>query len=40
MQIIVMGHAELDEDWFAEAVGDNTWPGGRGLVPSDWFTDG
>jgi len=39
MQVIVMDHAELDEDWFADAVGDNTWRGGRGLVPSDWFTD-
>ena len=39
MQIIVMDHAEIDEDWFAEAVGDNTWRGGRGLVPPDWFVD-
>lgn len=40
LQIIVMDHAEFDEDWFAEAVGDNTWRGGRGLVPGDWFVDG
>jgi len=39
MQIIVMDHAELDEDWFAEAVGDNNWRGGRGLVPFDWYSD-
>ena len=39
MQVIVMDHVELDEDWFVEAVGENTWRGGRGLVPSDWFTD-
>ena len=38
MQIIVMDHAELDEPWFVEAVGENNWRGGRGLVPSDWFT--
>jgi hypothetical protein len=37
MQIIVMDHAELDAPWFPGAVGDNTWRGGRGLVPADWY---
>jgi hypothetical protein len=36
--------AEFDEDrleaapWFADAVGENTWRGGRALVPADWHT--
>jgi hypothetical protein len=39
MQIIVMDHAEFDEDWFDEAVRNNRWRGGRGLVPTEWFTE-
>jgi hypothetical protein len=39
MQIIVMEHVEFDEDWFVDAVGENTWRGGRGLVPLEWFTE-
>jgi ABC-type iron transport system FetAB ATPase subunit len=37
MQVIVMDHAEIDEPWFTEAVGENNWRDGRGLVPRDWF---
>jgi hypothetical protein len=32
-----MDHAEIDEPWFTEAVGENNWRDGRGLVPRDWF---
>jgi Protein of unknown function (DUF3732) len=39
LQIVVMDHAEFDEGWFVDAVGDNTWRGGHGLVPADWFSD-
>jgi hypothetical protein len=40
MQIIVMDHSELTAPWFADAVGENTWRGGRALVPADWYTNG
>lgn len=40
MQIIVMDHAELTAPWFGDAVGENTWRGGRALVPADWYTNG
>ncbi|WP_397469432.1 DUF3732 domain-containing protein [Pseudonocardia charpentierae] len=35
-QIIVCDHANLDEDWFREAVGDNNWRNGIKLIPEDW----
>lgn len=38
MQIIVMDHAEFEDHWFEQAVGDNRWRGGRGLVPADWYS--
>jgi hypothetical protein len=37
LQCIVMDHAEIDEPWFADAVGANNWRDGRGLVPHDWY---
>jgi Protein of unknown function (DUF3732) len=38
LQIIVMDHAEIDEAWFATAVGENNWRDGLGLVPRDWYS--
>ncbi|SHU63338.1 Protein of uncharacterised function (DUF3732) [Mycobacteroides abscessus subsp. abscessus] len=35
-QIIVCEHANLDEDWFQTAVGENSWYSGTKLVPDDW----
>jgi hypothetical protein len=37
MQIIVCDHANLDEPWFQEAVGDNNWREGRKLIPDAWI---
>jgi Protein of unknown function (DUF3732) len=37
LQVVVVDHAEIAEDWFAEAVGVNNWRHGQALVPKDWF---
>jgi hypothetical protein len=39
LQVIVTDHAEIDEPWFTDAVGANNWRNGRGLVPSDWYSN-
>ena len=36
LQIIIMDHADLKEDWFREAVVER-WRGGVKLIPSDWL---
>jgi hypothetical protein len=36
MQIIVMDHADLKQDWFEAAVAER-WRGGRKLVPAEWL---
>lgn len=36
-QIIVCDHANLDEPWFQEAVGDNNWREGLKLIPDAWI---
>lgn len=38
LQIIVLDHANLDNQWFQDAVVEN-WRDGRALVPQDWITD-
>ena len=35
LQIIVMDHADLKNDWFEAAVADR-WRRGRKLVPEEW----
>jgi Protein of unknown function (DUF3732) len=36
-EVIVTDHANLDEDWFQEAVGDNNFRGLK-LIPESWLT--
>ena len=36
MQVIVMEHAELREDWFESAV-IQRWRGGEKLIPESWY---
>lgn len=38
LQVVVMDHAEFEDDWFQRAVGNNRWRGGQGLVPADWYS--
>ena len=35
LQVVVTEHADLDEDWYQDAVVER-WRGGRKLVPDDW----
>lgn len=37
LQIIIMDHADIDEDWFQEKVVDEKWRGERALIPKHWF---
>jgi hypothetical protein len=35
MQVIILDHADLPQDWFQSAVVER-WRGGRALIPNDW----
>jgi hypothetical protein len=35
-QIIVLEHANLQEEWYQSALVEPPWTGGRALVPGDW----
>jgi hypothetical protein len=35
-QIIVLEHANLDEEWFQDALIEEPWAGERGLIPETW----
>lgn len=37
LQIIVMDHADLKEEWFQDAVTER-WRGGKKLIPTEWLT--
>jgi intergrase/recombinase len=39
LQVVVLDHANLDEDWFQERVVEN-WRNGRALVPEGWIRSG
>lgn len=38
LQVLVVDHADLDVDWFQEAVIEK-WRGGAALVPANWIDD-
>lgn len=38
-QLIVCDHANLPEDWFQAAVGENNWRGGLKLIPQEWIEE-
>ena len=37
LQVIITDHADINEDWFQEAVIDNKWRGDYALIPKDWY---
>ena len=37
-QIIVMEHANLEDERFQQALVEEPWTGGRGLIPEDWLS--
>jgi hypothetical protein len=39
LQVLVLDHADFDEEWFRDAVVER-WRDGRALIPSEWLDDG
>ena len=37
LQVIITEHADIDEDWFQEAVIDKKWRGDHALIPKSWY---
>lgn len=37
LQVIITDHADINEDWFQEAVRDNKWRGDYALIPKHWY---
>ena len=37
LQVIITDHADIDEDWFQEAIADVKWRGDNALIPPHWY---
>ena len=37
LQVIITDHADIDEEWFQEAVIDEKWRGENALIPRSWY---
>lgn len=37
LQVIITDHADIDEDWFQEAIRDHKWRGDYALIPKEWY---
>jgi hypothetical protein len=37
LQVIITDHADIDEEWFQEAVIDQKWRGDIALIPKNWY---
>ena len=37
LQVIITDHADIDEEWFQEAVRDHKWRGDHALIPKHWY---
>lgn len=37
LQVIITDHADIDEDWFQEAIADLKWRGENALIPLHWY---
>lgn len=37
LQVIITDHAEIDEEWFQAAIGENNWRGDKALIPEHWY---
>ena len=37
LQVIITDHADIDEQWFQEAVIDKKWRGENALIPKSWY---
>lgn len=38
LQVIIVDHADLEEDSFREFILENWWPDDKNLIPVDWYT--
>ncbi len=37
LQVIITDHADIDEDWFQDAIADVKWRGDNALIPLHWY---
>lgn len=37
LQIIITDHADIDEEWFQDAIRDQKWRGDHALIPKHWY---
>lgn len=37
LQVIITDHADIEEDWFQNAVRDEKWRGKFALIPPSWY---
>lgn len=37
IQVIITDHADIEEDWFQEAIRDEKWRGEEALIPPHWY---
>lgn len=37
LQVIITDHADIEEDWFQEAIADVKWRGDNALIPAHWY---
>ncbi|MCH7605486.1 DUF3732 domain-containing protein, partial [Patescibacteria group bacterium] len=37
LQIVIMEHADIGQDWFQEMIAEKWWDGTKKLVPLDWI---
>ena len=38
LQVIITDHADIDEEWFQNAVADTKWRGENALIPKHWYS--
>jgi Protein of unknown function (DUF3732) len=39
LQVIITDHADLNEQWFQDAIADTKWRNGNALIPADWIEE-
>ncbi|MEG1954404.1 MAG: DUF3732 domain-containing protein, partial [Hydrogenoanaerobacterium sp.] len=37
MQVIIVDHADIQENWFQESITEKWWADGDALIPKDWL---
>jgi len=39
LQVIITDHADIEEDWFQDAIRDEKWRGEAALIPAHWHEE-